>query len=324
MLRYLAASVLFCLSGMAALAATDTTLLSLVPANAQMVSSINVQQAWGSQFGQFLLTKTGPDSDGFDKMLKQTGFDPRRDLQSFVFASTGNSTGTSQGSFVFIARGNFKPDWVRKQILSQGGSVQNVAGIDLYIGSDHAQQTAFALLDTGIAVYGDLASVQSVITNRATATTLDPTLQALINKVGPANDAWFASVLSGSFLSKHLNAATGAMKPEAQALQSVHQAAGGLQFGDPVQLTFDAITRSPKDATSLADIFRFMASLVQMQRQQNVHAEMLASALDGMVVNTNDNNFHMNLAIPEKSLEQLADSGMHDRHGATADKQLQK
>jgi hypothetical protein len=40
-----------------------------------------------------------------------------------------------------------------------------------------------------------------------------------------------------------------------------------------------------------------------------------------MVLNTSDNNFHLNLAIPEKSLEQLADSGMKHHHSATADKQ---
>lgn len=325
MYRSLAASALFCVSAAFAFAANDSAMLALVPANAQVIAGVNVQQAVNSPFGQFLLSRSGPDGNGFDKMFQSTGFDPRRDLQSFVFASTGPNSDAAQSNFVFIARGNFPAQRMRDQALAHGGTPQNFAGIDLYVSSDHGQKTAFGLLpDSGLAVFGDLASVQQVISNRATPSAIDPALQALIGKVSQANDAWFASLLSGSYLTQHLNGATGnSMKSQAQALQSVHQAAGGLQFGDPIQLTFDAVTRSPKDATSLADIFRFMASLVQMGRQQNPQADMLASALDGMVLNTSDNNFHMNLAIPEKSLEQLADSGIGAKrhHGSTTDKQ---
>jgi hypothetical protein len=319
--RFLA-PVLLCLSAVSAFAAADPGLMALVPANAKIVSSVNVQQAWSSPFGQYVLTKSGAQGNGFDKMLKETGFDPRKDLQAFVFASPGPGTDPAQSSFVFIARGNFQTQWARKQVLSHGGSIQSVGGLDVYVGADHGQQTGFVLLENGLAAFGDLATVQQVIANRANTTTLDPTLQGLITKVSASNDAWFASLLPGSYIGKHLAAAGGqAVKPQATAINSVQQAAGGVQFGDPVQVTFDAVARSPKDATSLVDVFRFMASFIQMQRQQNPQTEMLASALDGMVLTADNNNFHMNVAIPEKSLEQLADSGMSRHHPATSDKQ---
>jgi hypothetical protein len=273
---------------------------------------MNVQQAWNSPFGQFLLNKTNSDTNGFEKMLQQTGFDPRHDLQSFVFASSGPSTTNTQSNFVIVARGNFQSQLIRKQIASQGASVQNIGGVDVYISNGRrGQQTGFALPDTGIAVFGDLDSVKQVIGNRANPTVLDPNLQALINKVS-GNDAWFASILPGSYLTRHLNEATHQeAKAQAQALQSVRQAAGGVQFSDPVQLTFDATTRSPQDAISLADVVRFMASLVQMQRQQNPQMDALASALDTMVLNASGSDFQAGLAIPEKTLEQLASSGMN-------------
>jgi hypothetical protein len=322
--RFLAIPVLFCFTAAAGLAAADAGLLALIPSNAKVVSSIDVQQARNSPFGQFLLNKVNSDGNGFDKMVQETGFDPRRDLQSFVFASPGPAPNKTQSGFVVVARGNFDPQLIRKQILSHGGAVQSISGVDVYVSSkQQQQQTAFAFPDVGLAVFGDLASVQQVIANRTNPSVLDANLQTLISKVSANNDAWFASILSGDYLTQHLNEATNQqVKSQAQALQSVRQAAGGIQFGDPVQFTFDAVTRSAQDATSLTDVVRFMASFVQMQRQNDPHLQVLASALDGMVLNASGSNFHANLAIPEKSMEQLADSGMNARthHGFKAAK----
>lgn len=325
--RFLVVSTLFCFAAAAGFAA-DSSLLALIPTSAKVVSSIDIQQARNSPFGQFLLSKVNSNGSGFDKMAQETGFDPRRDLQSFVFASPGPAADKGQSSFVVVARGNFDPQLIRKQILSHGAHVQNSNGVDVYVNvKDGRQRTAFALPDVGLAVFGDLASVQQVLANRANPSVLDPTLQALISKVSANNDAWFASILSGSFLSQHLNEATNQqVKSQAQALQSVRQAAGGIQFGDPVQFTFDALTRSPQDAVSLEDVVRFVASFVQMQRQRDSQLDILASALDSMVLNASGNNFHVNLAIPEKSVEQLADFGMNagPHHGFKLAKPLQK
>jgi polyhydroxyalkanoate synthesis regulator protein len=93
----------------------------------------------------------------------------------------------------------------------------------------------------------------------------------------------------------------------AQALQSILGASGGIRFGDVVQLSFDATARSAKDATSLADVLRFVASMIQTQRQNNQGADILASAFDNMVLTTNGDSMHVAISLPERSLEQLAD-----------------
>ncbi|MBV8895473.1 MAG: hypothetical protein JO051_03100, partial [Acidobacteriaceae bacterium] len=293
--RFLAVPILICFTAVGAFAAADTGLLALIPGEARVVSSIDVQQARSSPFGQFLLANMNSDPNNcFDKMAQETGFDPRRDLQTFVFASPGPGASRTQSSFVILARGNFDSQWIRKQVLANNGTIQNIDGVDVYIGnSHHQQQQAFALPDVGIAVFGDLASVQEVIANRANTSQLDPALQALISKVSANSDAWFASVLPGSYLTQHLNDATNQQaKSQAQALQSVRQAAGGVVFGDPVQLTFDAVTRSPQDAVSLEDVVRFMASILQMQRQQNPQSQVLASSLDNMTLTASGDQFH--------------------------------
>ena len=95
-----------------------------------------------------------------------------------------------------------------------------------------------------------------------------------------------------------------------QVLQSVRESSGGVQLGSSVQLTFDAIARSAKDATSLTDVVRFGISALQMQRNSNSQAGILASALDKMELTTSGDAVHMSVQLPESSLEQLAQNGV--------------
>ena len=94
-------------------------------------------------------------------------------------------------------------------------------------------------------------------------------------------------------------------------LQSILQSSGSIRLGDTVKLSFEAVTRSDKDAQSLSDVVRFLSSMVQMQRENQPQAALLASALDTMSVNTEGNTMHLSLAVPEKVLEQLVESAPH-------------
>jgi hypothetical protein len=182
------------------------------------------------------------------------------------------------------------------------------------LGPSNDRQNAFAFLESGIALLGDLATVQGIIANRAKPTTLDPSVQQLIFKAGE-NDAWFVSLMPGSYLAKHVTEQT--KTPEqAEALQSILQSSGGIRFGEIVQLSFEAIARSAKDATSLADVVRFLGSMIQMQRQQDQRAGILASAVDRMTLETQGDEVHLSLSMPEKNLEQLADLAPGPAHHA--------
>lgn len=322
MYRFFAVAALFCLGAGMGFASVDNGLLALVPANAKVVTSMDVQQARTSPFGQFLLSQTNANGQGFEEMARQTGFDPRSDLQTLMFASPGPSA-SPQSGFVVLMRGTFDAQRISNLILSKGGAVQTSDGVDIYVNTHkrNGVTTAFALPDTGIAVLGDLASVQQVIANRANPTVLDPDLQSLIANVSGANDAWFATVLGGSYLTMHINHATNQQaKPQAQALQSVRQAAGGLHFGSTVDFSFDAITRSPQDATALADVIHFLTSMVQLQTKNGAPPPAITAALQNMSLNTSGNTLQASLSIPEASMEQLVASDMQAHHGFKAAK----
>jgi hypothetical protein len=303
------------------LASVDAGLLALVPPDAKVISGMDLERARSSEFGQYMTGKMNTTDHDFDEFVRDTGFDPRRDLQQVLFAVAGPDAGGQPSSFAVLARGNFDQERIRTAATAKGVAPQTFQGVVMFVDKSQTGKTenkgpsAFAFLGDGIAVMGDTATVKKIIANRGSASVLDPAMQAQVSKVGGDNDAWFVSFLSGEHLANHLNQAqanaNGSNQPQnpmlsqAQALQSVLQASGGMHFGNTVDLSFDAVTRSPKDASSLADVVRFFASMVQMSRQKDPRADIAASAFDNMNLTTDGDAMHFSISLPEKSLEQL-------------------
>jgi hypothetical protein len=302
------------------LASVDTALLALVPPGAKIVSGIDFDRARNSEFGQFMTARMNITDHDFDQFIHDTGFDPRRDLQQVLFASAGPGQSGGSPRFAVLARGNFDQEHIATTAKTKGVTSQSFQGVALFIDKSQANgPNAFAFLGQGVGVMGDLETVKQIISNRGTATVLDSALQAEVQRVSADNDAWFVSSVSGGFLANHLNAQIngGASPshdtaapafPQAQILESVLQSSGGLQFGSSIRFSFDAITRSPQDATSLADVVRFFASMVQMSRQKDPRADMAASAFDNMNLKTDGDAMHLSISFPEKSLEQMVES----------------
>ena len=319
-MRHVLSSVLLLAASVPAFATIDSGLLALAPAGAKIISGVDVNRAKSSPFGQFILTKmnsesTDPNHQGFLEMTQLTGFDPRRDVQDVLFVSAGPLPDGSNTAFGVLVRGNFDQSRIKSTLLAKGATVQPYQGVDVMLDKSSQGRSVFAFLDVDIAVMGDVATVQQMIANRSNPTALDPALQKMIAAVGANHDAWFASLGASSFLTDSFRQqAGGRVQPE--ALQSILQSSGGVAFGNIVQVSFDALARSPKDATSLEDVVRFGASMVQMQRQQNTGADMLAAALDNMTLTTSGSNVHLALSLPEAGIEQLAElKGQHRAGG---------
>lgn len=298
-----------------ATAAIDHDLLALVPESAVLVTGVDAEAMRNSDFGQYLLRRINSDDTNLQKFVEDTGFDPRRDLQSFLFVSFGPHRSRGNSKFAILAKGTFDPDRISAAVrVNQSFTRQSYKGAPLFMQTNASGSSAFAFPDTGLAVMGDAATVREILDHRTVATALDPGLLQRINKVGASNDLWFASLLSGAFLGNHMDfPATGTQLKDSSALQSILQSSGGVVFGEEVRLSFDATTRSPEDAVSLTDVVRFLSSMAQSQRRNDPNAAILASALDHMELQAAGQDVHMGLSVSEKNLELLAQS--QAKHG---------
>jgi hypothetical protein len=99
--------------------------------------------------------------------------------------------------------------------------------------------------------------------------------------------------------------AEGPMK--AVPLDAIEQSAGGLKFGSVVTLLAEAVARTDKDATALADVIRFVAGMVQLNREKPETAE-IAALVDSMQLTTESRTVRLVLSMPEEQLEKMIQS----------------
>src|SRR5438477_1276491 len=84
--------------------AADPQLLNLLAPDAKIVAGVNVEQAKGTQFGQYLLNQLQSHDAEMQKLIVLTGFDPRRDVREVLVSSDGNPEGKTG---IAVAKGNF-------------------------------------------------------------------------------------------------------------------------------------------------------------------------------------------------------------------------
>lgn len=310
--RLLSLSLLVGLAPLGSWAAVDSGLLALAPPGATTIASIDVTKSRNSDFGQYLLAKQTMGDQDFERMIAQTGFDPRRDLQHLLLASVRPGNNGRASSFAILARGTFDEERIKAAATAKNAKIQNYQGVSMFVNGADAHPTAFAFLDTGVAAMADLATLEQIIANRAAPVALNSDLESRIEAVGSDNDAWFVSLGQGGALAQHMLEEAG---PQAQAFQSVTQSSGGIRFGQLIQASFQATTRSPQDANALADVIRFVVSMVQMRQQDDARAAILAPTLNSMTLATAGNTVHFSVSVPEKSVEQLAE--LRPRHPRT-------
>ena len=293
-------------------AAINEQLLALVPPDTKLIVSIDVARAQSSNLGRYLLNRV-PESDGnFEVFIRETGFDPRQDLQQILFTGSG-----SQGQFAVLAQGVFDPQRITALSKTKGAVVRKYHGLNVIVSdSTNRNSAALAFPMADVAIMGDLATVQRILDGSNAPSALDPTLTARISAVGEKNDAWFASLIGGASLAGHFGEeethGDSQSDPQAKVLAAVTGTSGGIRFGDAIELSANAVTRSPKDATSLADVVRLGISMVEMQRQKDLNqkdsgAAIVAGALDRINLNPVGDQLRISLSLSEKEAEQLVD-----------------
>ncbi len=133
-----------------------------------------------------------------------------------------------------------------------------------------------------------------------------------IRQVSATNDFWFSTLVPLSAFAGAMPDANLGSAMKGNLLGSVQQASGGLKFGPTVELSLEAIMKSPKDAAALVDVVKFLAGLIQTNRQNDKTAAQVSTLLDSLQATSHDDIMTMHLAIPEAALERMLE-GMREQ-----------
>jgi hypothetical protein len=284
--------------------AADPALLKFLPADAKLVLGVDVEKAKVSPFGQRLLAEVKADDKEFQQLVTMTGFDPRRDLAEVVMASSAEMKEKSavRDMSIVVARGAFDAGKIAQFASQNGIQPQNYAGTDIYQPPSKQGQGAVAFLANRIAVIGSLEQVKAALDrNQSGSGALTGALLTRVKSLSGQYDAWLVSTIPvGGVAPKSGN---GGLK---LPLDAILEASGGVTLGAMVNVDAQAGMRSEKDATALADVIRFLASMVQLNSDKPGAAEA-ARLLDSMKVDAVGTTVTFKLSIPQTEIDRFFD-----------------
>jgi hypothetical protein len=281
------------------LSAADPQLLNLVMPDAKVLAGVNVEQAKGTQFGQYVLNQMQSQDTHMRQLIALTGFDPTRDVRELLVATTG--VAESQTGLV-LARGYFDAARITAAATGHGVLSEDYNGVNIL--EDPKKNSGMAFLDATTVAAGDIPSVKGAIDRQKTAQPLPAAVMVKVNQWSNAQDAWAISTVPPASLAP-ANAIKGSKDPNpmVSAFQNVQQAAGGVKFGALVVFSGEAVADTAASATSMGDVLKLLINLAQMQAGQDQQVSTLVKAV---TITTSGETLKVGMSLPQEQFMQLA------------------
>ena len=277
--------------------AADPLLLNLVSPDAKVVAGVNVQQAKGTQFGQYILNQLQTPDAHLQELVALTGFDPRRDVSELLVSSDGVPQGKTG---LALARGTFDVAMITAA-ATQHGAVTELYG-NFTIIEDPKQQGGLVFLNSTIVAAGDIASVKGAIDRQTMAQPLPAALLVKINQWSTSQDAWGISAVPPTSLAPPNSVTPGKGNPMLGAVQTVQQAAGGVKFGANVVFSGEATCDTAQNAQTLSDLIKLMVNIAQMQAGTDPNA---AALIKSVTVTPAGNLVKVSASLPQDTFIQM-------------------
>jgi len=282
-----------------ALSAADPQLLNLVMPDAKVLAGVNVDQAKGTQFGQYVLNQLQTQDAHMQELVALTGFDPRRDVGELLVASDGVPQGKTG---LALARGNFDVAKIMAAAMTHGAVTEVYSGVTILQGPKKPE-AGIAFLNATTVAAGDIASVKGAIDRQSNKQSLPAAVLVKVNQWSNSQDAWGITTVPPASL-----APPGAIKagtpnnPMVNAGQNVQAAAGGVKFGANVVFSGEAECDTAQNATTLGDMVKLLINLAQMQAGQDPTAQAL---IKSVMVTPKGNLLTISASLPQDVFQQM-------------------
>jgi hypothetical protein len=118
-------------------------------------------------------------------------------------------------------------------------------------------------------------------------------------------DFWAVSMVPAANLAGKTTDASVSGILQGDVMQNILESSGGIKFGNDLLLAGEAVMRSAKDATALADVVRFLTGMVQMAAQKTPQAGASMTLLQRLDIKTEGNIARISFTIPQAELQKL-------------------
>ena len=284
----LARSLLLLTLAVRVVPAADTALTDFFPAGTKVVFGINLRQVVTSP-----LAKTGlvqarkqiesqPGAVDWLKLASLAGFDPLRDIDVVLVATTGEGQNPPA---LIVATGRF-------DVEKLGAQATRYHDVPL-LGGGKPTDGVIALLSESIVLAGDRPTVLATIDHMGSGPRIDAALAVHIGAARARYDVWGLGDRPEGFV---------APTPQANGLESIDRFQFGLSVSHGLELGAEVHARSAKDAEQIGA----MLGMVQMMIKSKQPADSAAK----FDVQTEDGTFKMTMTVPEAEVLKAMQTGV--------------
>jgi len=236
-------------------ASPDPKLLSLVPPGTQIVAGVSNPMLHGRTDGFLLMS----DEDVVDHrdFISLTGVDDSLIIDQMLFVAGGGDTSESREHGLLMC-GHFDQARIFKAALENGAGVSEFRGIRVLVQRPLGRELGtfkgvrwLALIDSTLALFGTISSVQQELDRHLAGSAVDPALMQKLARLRPDDATW--SVLGAVQPNDQVKHVLGSLDPTLSNLvQDGDSVQFGVRYGKQVEVEYE-IT-SPSSASAQANL----------------------------------------------------------------------
>jgi len=259
LLAGLIASLAFCAGPSQA---ADSELLQFVAPDTRILIDIKVGRILNSPLGKEITPQLRATSPELQDILSKAKFDPTRDLEEILITGSGANSGPA----LMLARGNFDIAAIESFLPGSDKRTTMYEGATILSNPGHGAG-AVAFIGNSILIGGDsVQRVQAAIRRRGQPTALGSQLAAKVRALDGRYDIWGISLASLGSLRSSLPSNSN-LQQAAELLQSIQEISGGVRQSPDIEMSLEMVTKTEKDAQSLADGLKLITGLMTMNQQ---------------------------------------------------------
>jgi hypothetical protein len=266
----------------------DPALQALIPADTVYLFGANVKRMRQTPVYQKLTQLPFPQVDRF---ARETGVDPRRDIQEVLACSSGTG-------MVTMVRGRFNAADLEPKLQARGAPRIGWKGYTLY----GTEEAAVAFLSPSIAVAGSTPVLKSVIDARDRKHGVPTALRPLLEAVPERDQMW--AVSAGDLPGSRMGMTEGNRLGDiAQMLRGIQTVVLGVDFSNGLHLTARLDCRTTDDARHVHDALRGAIGMARLSTPDN-QPELL-KVYDGIQVTQGDSLVEVNGDLPADQVDRF-------------------
>lgn len=279
--------------------------LAMLPQDAQVIGFADVAKIQSSPFYKQIyesMDEISDHDDDYEKFVRETGLDPKKDIKSVYFAMSPKVGGEVEDLLV-VAKGNFDPEKIMTHIQAkeQENELKETVYQDSKLYTFDDGDNAFCFVDDQSLIGGKTSSVRAYLDRSSSGPDLQKPDAAVLERVKDVayfDGAWMVAETK-SMVAK-IDQDLGKMR----GLKSIEKASVSMQFSDVIKFNSNGNFDNEENAILFEDALKGLIATGKLAVSED---RTVVDILNKFEIKRDGNNIEADFRITKEDVQKLID-----------------